>query len=356
MISGNRGEWSEYYAFLRILADGKIVSADADLNELPDNSYIPVVRAIRQDKNAPELSYYTGPSIVIKHEENTLLEIDSSSVSQQANFIYDQIVATDYNSKGPIAIPAAENFMQSMRVGGLKAPASSKSDITLQIHDRNTGTNSICGWSIKSEIGSAPTLLNASAATNFVYRITGIDPSMIDKIEAIDGSGKVMKRVRAILDAGGSFDFYQGRDTFIRNLRLIDSLFPLMMAEALLIYYSEGISKITEVVQLLEERDPLQLGPGMYEFKFKKLLASVALGMVPSKPWSGHDEASGGYIIVRKDGAVVAFHIYNRDSFEQYLFEHTKFDTPSTGRHGFGSLAQDSGSLYFKLNCQIRFI
>lgn len=356
MLSGNRGEWSEYYAFLRILADGKIISADADLNPLPDNSYIPIVRAIRQDKNAPQLSYYTGPSIVVKNDEDTLLEIDSSLVSDQADFIYEQMVATEYSSKGAITIPSAEDFMQNMHVASLKAPASSKADITLQIHDKHTGTSSVCGWSVKSEIGSAPTLLNASAATNFIYRVTSIDPSMVDKIEAITGSGKVMNRVRAILDAGGSFDFDQGRDTFMRNLRLIDSLFPSMMAEALLIYYGEGVSKIAEVVRLLEERDPLHLGAGMYEFKFKKLLASVALGMVPSKPWSGHDEASGGYIIVRKDGAVVAFHIYNRDSFEQYLFEHTKFDTPSTGRHGFGSLVQDSSDLYFKLNCQIRFI
>ena len=36
MLKGNRGEWSEVYAFLRILADGEIEPADANLNVLND--------------------------------------------------------------------------------------------------------------------------------------------------------------------------------------------------------------------------------------------------------------------------------------------------------------------------------
>ena len=77
MLSGNRGEWSEYYAFLLcILADGKIISADADLNALPDNSYIPIVRAIRQEKSAPQLNIIIrAPSIVVKNDEGALLDI-----------------------------------------------------------------------------------------------------------------------------------------------------------------------------------------------------------------------------------------------------------------------------------------
>lgn len=48
MLKGNRGEWSEVYAFLRILADGEIEPADANLNVLNDEPAIPVVRIIRK--------------------------------------------------------------------------------------------------------------------------------------------------------------------------------------------------------------------------------------------------------------------------------------------------------------------
>lgn len=57
MISGNRGEWSELYAFLKVLGDGKILSADANLNILPGSPFIPVVSAIRKEKNREQLSY-----------------------------------------------------------------------------------------------------------------------------------------------------------------------------------------------------------------------------------------------------------------------------------------------------------
>ena len=49
MLKGNRGEWSEVYAFLRILADGEIKPADANLNELSDEPAIPVIRVIREE-------------------------------------------------------------------------------------------------------------------------------------------------------------------------------------------------------------------------------------------------------------------------------------------------------------------
>ncbi len=356
MISGNRGEWSEYYAFLRILADGKIVSADADHYELSDSACIPVIKVIRQDKTSSQIDYLTGSTIIGKNNKEALFEIDSSEVQKQASFIYSQMIDAEYSSSGTIVIPEAEKFMQDMHVTGLKAPASSKTDITLQIHDERTGTDPICGWSIKSEIGGAPTLLNPGCTTNLTYRIIDVDTSIIDVANTISGKAKIMKRIQTIIDAGGKLKFSHGRDTFMRNLRLIDSLFPQILAEALLIYYGERVSKITEVVKLLEERDPLELGAGMYEFKFKKLLASSALGMVPSKQWNGHDNASGGYIIVKKDGSVVAFHLYNRDSFEKYLFEHTRFETASTGRYHFGTVEQDVYGLYINLNCQIRFI
>lgn len=39
MLSGNRGEWSELYLLLRLLADGKVHGADRELNKI-DHIYI----------------------------------------------------------------------------------------------------------------------------------------------------------------------------------------------------------------------------------------------------------------------------------------------------------------------------
>ncbi|MEZ6256057.1 MAG: HpaII family restriction endonuclease [Patescibacteria group bacterium] len=52
----------------------------------------------------------------------------------------------------------------------------------------------------------------------------------------------------------------------------------------------------------------------------------------------------------------ICYHIYNVNEFENYLFNNTKFDTPSTSRYGFGNVYNVDNSLRFNLNLQIRFI
>jgi hypothetical protein len=106
----------------------------------------------------------------------------------------------------------------------------------------------------------------------------------------------------------------------------------------------------------MEEQNPLKFPrKGLYEYKMKKFLCSVALGMNPSKEWDGHDEANGGYIIVTTDGDVLAYHIYNRDFFESYLLKNTKFEHGSSSRHKYASIYKEDGKMYIKLNLQIRF-
>ena len=93
-----------------------------------------------------------------------------------------------------------------------------------------------------------------------------------------------------------------------------------------------------------------------YEYKIKKLLAESALGMVPSKPWTGKADATGGYIVVREDGEVLCYHLYNRNEFENYLVNSTKFETPSTKRYDLGKIYKKNNEYFVKLNLQIRFI
>jgi HpaII restriction endonuclease len=82
----------------------------------------------------------------------------------------------------------------------------------------------------------------------------------------------------------------------------------------------------------------------------------VALGMTPGKEWDGFTKTHGGYIIVKEDGEIVCYHLYNRDEFQEYLYNNTRLETPSTSRHKFGSIYTENGSRYIKLNLQIRFL
>ena len=48
-LTGNKGEWSEIYVLLRLLADGRIYAADENLQRL-ENVYFPILKIIREEK------------------------------------------------------------------------------------------------------------------------------------------------------------------------------------------------------------------------------------------------------------------------------------------------------------------
>ena len=89
--------------------------------------------------------------------------------------------------------------------------------------------------------------------------------------------------------------------------------------------------------------------------KIKEFLVAIALGMTPGHLWMGETGAHGGYIIVKEDGDIVCYHLYNRDEFKEYLYHNTFLDTPSSGRHKFGIVYDENGKKCIKLNLQIRF-
>lgn len=78
--------------------------------------------------------------------------------------------------------------------------------------------------------------------------------------------------------------------------------------------------------------------------------------MTSATAWTGEYQATGGYIIIREDGEILCYHLYNHNKFQEYLFKNTRFDTPSTSRYEFGSIYKENIKNYIKLNLQVRFI
>jgi hypothetical protein len=147
---------------------------------------------------------------------------------------------------------------------------------------------------------------------------------------------------------------------FKNNLVLIDSLLPNILAEVIQLFFTSNLSTISALTEEISSKNPLgydtQFSHSFYEYKIKRFLTDVALGMMPSKVWVGLYDATGGYLIVKEDGEILCYHIYNRNQFEDYLFHNTKLETASSTRHDFGKVFSEGENLYFKLNLQIRFI
>lgn len=181
-------------------------------------------------------------------------------------------------------------------------------------------------------------------------------------MEAFNSSDYPIKdRFSDLFASGCSLRYLRTENVmFENNLRLIDSDLPVISAYMLLEHFALGNSNILTALDNVTHKNPLgydlSTGHPFYSYKFKKLLTESALGMLPSKVWTGKADATGGYIIVREDGEVLCYHLYNRNEFEDYLLKNTKFDTASTSRYDFAYIFKSDNRYYIKLNMQIRFI
>ncbi|MCL2574873.1 MAG: HpaII family restriction endonuclease [Defluviitaleaceae bacterium] len=356
-VRGNKGEWSELYVLLRLLAEGNLFAADKNLNRIKD-MFFPIINIIREEVKGKIYEYRPNrddAQIEIYFNDEFVLKLPAKIFGDEASKLFDKIVAGGSGS-GAFEIPETESFIKNIYINKPKAGTSTKSDMNIQLHDVNTGFENIVGFSIKSQMGSPSTLLNAGKSTNFIYKIKGIDHNRIGEINAIDTQTKLKDRINSIVDLGGEFIFENTDNAnFSNNLFMVDSQMPIIISEMLVGFYKDGVKNCKELTEYVSKINPILRDERFYLHKIKELLCAIALGMKTTSIWDGTDEATGGYIVVKNDGDVLAYHIYNRDAFKDYLLDNTRLDKPSSTRHGYGVLYEQNGEIYIKLNLQIRF-
>lgn len=357
MIKGNKGEWSEFYTFIKLLVDKKIIGADENLKKI-EAVFFPVLKIIREETDGKsEYELQTGDTIKILHTNGDTTVVNSSDLKNKVVKIFQNIK----DSSKTFEVPIAEELFERFGIHSLNAGNARKEDLILKVHDHTIGRDHEIGFSIKSKLGSPATLLNASGATNFTYKINGLPKNTIKKINTIDTKAKIRDRLFAIRKAGGSFEFYNvDSEVFEKNLRKIDTIMPEILSEILLAYYSDKGATFPKLLQHLHDEDVqilnFKLSTEDYAYKIKALLNNAALGMVPASAWDGTLRAHGGVIIVREDGEIVCYHLYNAEAFRNYLFNNTRMESPSATRHRYGTVYEKNGEQFIKLNLQIRFI
>ena len=357
MITGNKGEWSEIYALFKLLGDKNIFAGDANLNKVEELFY-PIIKIIRSEIGR-DFEYEIDNDLVIISDETEKLRIPVKTFAEQAMNLLAKIKSSTGAS---FNVSETETFMKSIFCSSLKAKSTSKTDIRIVIHDRKINQTADLGFSIKSQLGGDATLLNAGKTTNFIYQIENfkLNSAEIDSINQIETKSKIKDRIENVKQKGGDLKFSTlEKDVFKNNLVLIDSLLPNIMSEIIKTFFTTNLSSIKDLTANINNSNPLnydnQFAHTFYEYKIKRFLTDVALGMTPSKVWNGIYDATGGYLIVKETGEVLCYHIYNRNQFEDYLFQNTKLETASSTRHEFGKVYEEKGKQYFKLNLQIRF-
>lgn len=381
MLTGNKGEWSEVYTLIRLLADGKLYQSDLNLDKDLSNVY-EIVKAYKDEKDYKLQFDRENEISLYKIDDSNKSDFISKFTIQQLTDLADQLLNGINKGKGKaFKIIEVDDFIENkLFISKLKAASDSKADIKLRIYDHRLAKETDLGFSIKSLLGKDSTLFNTGTGNNFIYKVENNLPISVadfnkDTYNPLKGS-KLTYRLEKLSEYNCKIEYsnIQSRQLW-KNLKMVDGDLPQILSYALYYRYLYCESSVFNVTSLLETHDPLNFYNGevstqkLYENKIKRFLSEVAMGMTSETPWLGEYDSFGGVIIVKKDGDIVCFHIYDFNLFRNYLLNNTRFEQPSTGedenipgtprsigkKYYFGWLYELDKELYIKLNLQIRF-
>lgn len=356
MITGNIGEWSEIYALFKLLGEGKMHAGDANMNKL--DLFYPILNIIRKESQLYEYKPNSDQKIVVLAENGEVwTSLSMNKFVEESKKLLETLKSK--HNESAFSIPETEDFMKSIRCQKLKAPSTDKADIQIVIHDLHTNMTPQLGFSIKSQLGHASTLLNPGKPTNIQYKVVGLKNEK--EAQAINSIDNHIAKVGKIFEKGYKLEYCDIKNnTFKNNLLFIDSCLPQLIAYCLVEDSKvDGAKDVSGIIEQIASLNPFNYNGNnvltYYEHKMKQLLLAAALGMTSAKEWNGRYDANGGYLVVKKDGEIVCYHFYNVNNVEDYLFQNTKFDRASRSRYNFGKIYQQDGEFYFDLNLQIRF-
>lgn len=376
-MAANRGEWAELYVLFKLLSEGKIYSADENLNRNA-NSYLEIIKIIREEVRNVISEYRTGTSVEVYISGSHVVSIPSTEFLTNAELLLNTINIAAGRSFD--VTPETEAFMNRAHISQVKARSvnsygdlGGKNDIVMEIRDHSTALISIAGFSIKAKGKSPATLFNTAPASAFVYKLTNIDDTDMDNINnlftAAGGKDK-NARIRYILNHNIGMEFAgnkipEGRDhsVFADNLDMIRGDMQEIMNHVILTHYTYdgNSSKLSDICRILVNQNPMNKrnAEAFYTKAVKDFLYASFAGMTAGSSWDGREVVNGGYIVAKENGDVLVFHTRDGESFKTFLFNSTKIDRPDASErkgYPYADVYKVGNEYYFDLNFQIRFI
>lgn len=377
-LSYNNGEWAEVYIFFKVIADRKLYTADASFNPIKD-VYLDVLGVIREEVEGKVINYKTGDTVTILLNHEPIGRVPVSEFVKYQNILWkllEENTATTFTSE------EVEQFLNSIHIFNPKSPAHIVSrfcggtvDIVIETKDRS-GVNRILGFSCKSDLRASSTLLNASSDnTNFIFEVTGdMDDEKMENFNNIfketQRKGETCydiataDRMQYLHQIGCDIQFVGTAKNDARaNLVKCGGMeMPAIVGGMLKKFYFENLSGPTSVedcIDYLAGNDIVGYGfddlQNTYRGKIAHFLLCTFTGMRLGSPWNGRQEVNGGYIVVKNNGDVVAFHSTIADEFKDFLVAKMRMESPSHSRHKDMVIYKDGDRYFLKLALQLRF-
>ena len=348
----NIGEWSEIYVFLKSLLDGKFSVMKADLkNKITEYEIIKIFK--KDYNNTKELEF--KPML----KDQKLLSI--------LNLFLNKLISSNQTT---FEVKEIEEYAENLNFSLNKGSSNQKNDLDAIIKDCCQKISSRLGYSIKSELSSKATLLNASSHTDFIYKVENFNPKDINLINSIVTKKKLKDRYDEIIKKGGKIiPIGASSNIFSLNLKCIDGDLETLLATMLLYSYIYNTKDIKKLIDLLVKNNPLGVDiskisnsfdylKSLYSDKLLKFFNAIAFEMFPSSLMEKSNILFGGMLIMNKEGNILLLDkIYFFDELNNYFLNNLKLDSPSSTRYHMLELKQCSitNEIYFTLNLQIRF-
>lgn len=291
------------------------------------------------------------------------------------------------NTETKFSSDIVDKFLNSIHIHKPKSPAQIVSkfcggtvDVVIETKDRS-GINRILGFSCKSDLKFSSTLLNASVDNaNLVYEVIGdIDDEKMVHFNSLfkvkkkrflnpeNPTGEKIIEVQEVATADRMSYMHQIRC----DPKFVDTVKPLAKANLIKCsvmempaiiggmlkkFYYENLTRCTTMencIEYLADNDFVGYGfddlQETYRGKIAHSLLCTFIGMRLGSKWNGRQKVNGGYIVVKNDGDVVAFHFTIVDEFKDFLVTKMIMESPSHSRHRDMVIYKEGDCYFLKL-------
>lgn len=356
-FEAKKAEWSELYAFFKILAEGGVYAGDAS-GKANESRFYPVVCVVREEHDGTR-RYVIGEDTVVITAADREQQMEREYFATVCEWLLEALRSTE--SDDVTAPDEIEAFLDEAGIYNLAAKTEDRTDIRLVFYHPDAP---VTGFLIRSIYGGLHPLLDGGRAANFKFEQTGVKfaSPTVHKINAEGEEDDVLARMLMIERLGGQLKYNDVADKIFRsNLSMIDLHAGRLFGEMVRLMWLDDLTRIADLTTAIEERNPLKIKDelirkhGFYRYKVKELLLALANGMRPAKLYNGTESAIDGLLVVQADGSVICYQKAARQEFAEYLFNHTRLLRGSTAKDKYGYLERENGAYYFKLNFKIGF-
>lgn len=357
-FQATKREWSELYAFLRLLSDGQIYAGTPQARK-DEAHYLPIAMIQREEHDGTRQYIIEKEQIRVKSEKGEKL-----FPREDFQIVSGLILQAIRNSReNDVTSPdGVEEFLDDIAIFDLEAKTDDRTDFSVAFYSVEAP---LTGFIVRSRMSPMFPLLDGGRAANFKFEQTGVkfaNPT-INKINAEGEENDVLSRMLMIERLGGILKYSDVADKIFRsNLSMIDLHAGRMFGEMVRLMWLDGITKVSDLTEEIKKLNPLKIKEelitkhGFYEYKVKELLLALMNGMRPAKLYNGTDSAIDGMLFITSDGEILCYQRAFHQTLADFLFYNTRLVKGSTEKDKYGYLERENGTYYFKLNLKIELL